>query len=163
MTDNILLLLIVYAVLSDLATGLGVLPFIFIKNISSKVFGFLAALSGGMMLGASFIVIVDEGFKSSVWLTLLGLIIGAYFVYYSSEKVEDHDIKFENLSKRDARIAFLTFLILFVHSFPEGVAIGMAFNGSEPIKLGTIMSAAIAIHNIPEGLMIALTMYPRGV
>lgn len=163
MTDNILLLLIVYAVLSDLATGLGVLPFIFIKNISSKVFGFLAALSGGMMLGASFIVIVDEGFKSSVWLTLLGLIIGAYFVYYTSEKIGDHDIKFENLSKRDARIAFLTFLILFIHSFPEGVAIGMAFNGSEPIKLGTIMSAAIAIHNIPEGLMIALTMYPRGV
>ncbi|MCS7243417.1 MAG: ZIP family metal transporter [Candidatus Calescibacterium sp.] len=161
--NNILFLLILYAVLSDLATGLGVLPFLFVKKISSKLFGILAALSGGMMLGASFVIIVDEGFKTSVILTLIGLILGAWFVYYSSEKIGNKDIKFENMSQRDAKIAFLTFIILFVHSFPEGVAIGMAFNGSEPVKLGTIMSLAIAIHNIPEGLMIALTMYPRGV
>ncbi|MFN4220543.1 MAG: ZIP family metal transporter [bacterium] len=156
-------IMVVYAVISDLATGLGVLPLIFFRNVTPKVFGVLAAVSGGMMLGASFTVIVDEGFKSSILLTLIGLILGAWFVYYSSEKFHDHDIKFENLSQRDAKIAFLTFIILFVHSFPEGIAIGMGFNGSEPVKIGSILSIAIAIHNIPEGLMIGLMMYPRGV
>ena len=159
---DIFWLMVIYAVISDLATGLGVIPFIFVKNISSRVFGALASLSGGMMLGASFIVIVDEGFKTSIILTMIGLIIGAFFVYYFSEKVGD-DVKFENLSKKDAKVAFLTFFILFIHSFPEGVAIGMAFNGSEPIKIGTLMSLAISIHNIPEGIMITLMMYPRGI
>lgn len=161
--NNILFLVIVYAVISDLATGLGVIPFLLVKNISTKLFGILAALSGGMMLGASFVVIVDEGFKTNLILTLVGLILGAMFVYYSSEKIGNHDIKFENLSKKDSKIALFTFLVLFIHSFPEGIAIGMSFNGTEPVKLGTLMSLAIAIHNIPEGLMITLIMYPRGV
>lgn len=163
MSENILVLLIVYAVLSDLATGLGVLPLLLFRSISPKVFGILASIAGGMMLGASFVVIVEEGFKSSFILTLIGLIAGAWLVYYSSIRIGDGNIKFENLSQKDAKIALLTFLVLFIHSFPEGIAIGMAFNGSEPLKLGTIMTLAIAIHNIPEGLMIALTMYPRGV
>ncbi|MEN3015433.1 MAG: ZIP family metal transporter [bacterium] len=163
MNDNLFWILVVYAILSDLATGLGVLPLIFFKNFSDRLIGVLSSFAGGMMVGASFVVIADEGFKFSIFLTLLGLIIGGIFVYYSSEKIGNHDIKFENLSKKDARIAFLTFIVLLLHSFPEGVAIGMAFNGSEPIKIGTIMAIAIAIHNVPEGLMIALMMYPRGV
>lgn len=160
---SIFWIMVIYAVISDLATGLGVLPFILFKSITPKVSGILASTAGGMMLGASFTVVVDEGFKSSILLTLLGLILGAWFVYYSSEKFHNHDIKFENLSQKEARTAFLTFIILFIHSFPEGIAIGMGFNGSEPVKIGSILSIAIAIHNIPEGLMIALMMYPKGI
>jgi len=163
LSDNVLFLLVIYAVLSDLATGLGVLPFLFFKRIPEKIVGILSSLAGGMMVGASFIVIIDESFKISVFLTLLGILIGSFFVYYASEKFNNHELKFENLSTKDARIAFLTFIVLFFHSFPEGIAIGMSFTGSEPLKLGTIMSLSIAMHNIPEGLMIALILYPRGV
>lgn len=163
MSENVLILLIVYAILSDLATGLGVFPLLLFRSISPRLFGVLVSVAGGMMVGASFVVIVEEGVKTSFVLTLLGLLVGAWIVYYSSIRIGEGEVKFENLSKKDAKIALLTFLVLFIHSFPEGIAIGMAFNGSEPIKLGTIMTLAIAIHNIPEGLMIALTMYPRGV
>lgn len=161
--EKIFWVMVIYALISDLSTGLGILPLLFFRNITPRVFGILSGISGGMMLGASFTVIVDEGFKSSIFLTMIGLILGAWFVYYSSEKFNDHEIKFENLSQRDAKIAFLTFIVLFIHSFPEGIAIGMGFNGSEPLKIGSILSIAIAIHNIPEGLMIALMMYPRGI
>lgn len=161
---NHLILVFIYALLSDLATGLGVIPFIFhkTKEIKDGMFGILNALSGGMMVGASLIVITDEALKYSIILTILGLILGAYFVYYASKYFDEKEIKFENLSPKDAKIALLTFIVLFFHSFPEGVAIGMAFNGSE-LKFGIIMAIAIALHNIPEGLVITLQMYPRGV
>lgn len=159
---NQLFLVFIYALISDISTGLGVLPFLFYKNINEKTLGILSALSGGMMLGASFIVIADEALKYNIILTVLGLFLGAYFVYYSSKYFDEKELKFENLDGKHAKIAFLTFIVLFFHSFPEGVAIGMAFNGSE-FKIGIIMTIAIALHNIPEGLVIALQMYPRGV
>ncbi|MGB9638293.1 MAG: ZIP family metal transporter [bacterium] len=159
---NQLFLVLIYALVSDLATGLGVIPFIFYKNIKDDMFGILNALSGGMMVGASFIVIADEALKYSIILTVLGLFLGAYFVNYTSKYFDEKELSFENLKGKQAKIAFLTFIVLFFHSFPEGVAIGMAFNSSE-LKFGIIMAIAIALHNIPEGLVITLQMYPRGV
>ena len=40
------------------------------------------------------------------------------------------------------------------HSFAEGVGVGVYFGGSG--ELATFITAAIAIHNIPEGLAISL-------
>jgi zinc transporter ZupT len=43
----------------------------------------------------------------------------------------------------------------------EGVGVGVAFGGGE--TLGLFITAAIAIHNIPEGLAISLVSVPRGM
>ena len=48
-----------------------------------------------------------------------------------------------------------------VHSFAEGVGIGVAFGGGK--ELGIVTALAIAIHNVPEGLAICLVLVPRGV
>ena len=46
------------------------------------------------------------------------------------------------------------------HSFAEAVAVGVSFGGGE--SLAALITIAIAIHNIPEGLAITATMRPGG-
>jgi zinc transporter ZupT len=57
-----------YAMITAFATGLGALPFFFIKNISSSFLAKSNALAGGLMLSASFNLIF-EGYKIAEWMT----------------------------------------------------------------------------------------------
>ena len=50
--------------------------------------------------------------------------------------------------------------VMTVHSFSEGVGVGVAYGGGD--ALGLFITLAIAVHNIPEGLAISLVLVPRG-
>ena len=61
----------------------------------------------------------------------------------------------------DASASALVFLVLFVHSLPEGLAVGTAF-ASDRAGLSLFVILAIAIQNVPEGTSIALPMHDAG-
>jgi len=74
----------------------------------------------------------------------------------------------------DFRKLILILGILTVHSFPEGVAIGVSFaelNFAGGVQflgfvvplLGIFMTVAISIHNIPEGIAISIPLRSMGV
>jgi len=65
-----------------------------------------------------------------------------------------------SLEGADATKALLIVGIMTIHSFAEGVGVGVAFGVEE--KLGILIGLAIAVHNIPEGLAISLVLVPRG-
>ena len=52
------------------------------------------------------------------------------------------------------------------HSMPEGVAVGVGYASQEAVAgvddLGRYIALAIAIHNVPEGLAVALPLRARG-
>jgi zinc transporter ZupT len=150
-----------YASLTAVATGLGALPFLFFRRVSRRWLGYSNAVAAGLMLTASF-TLIYEGIAYSLWRTMAGILAGLAFIMLSNEWLEAReDLSIANLDGADARRAILILAVMTLHSFTEGVGVGVSFGGDE--GLGIFITAAIAIHNIPEGLAISLVMVPRGM
>ena len=73
---------------------------------------------------------------------------------------EDTDQKMGRLTAADFRKVMVILVVMTAHSFAEGIGVGVSFGGRE--GLGELISIAIAIHNIPEGVAISLVLIPRG-
>src|SRR3990170_2744467 len=144
MLDNIVIQVFVVALLTDLATGLGALPFAFVRHPSVRWQGIASAVAGGMMISASVFSLADQALRrGSVWEVVLGMLAGAAFVAWIASRMEDNDWRIANLNTVDSRQAVLIVVTMFIHSIPEGVA--------------------IAVHNIPEGMAVTLPLRAKGV
>jgi ZIP family zinc transporter len=82
---------------------------------------------------------------------------------------DEHALEAEAFAEGDLKKLVLILGILTVHSFPEGVAVGVSFAelglaGGIPVLgfsvplLAVFMTVAISIHNVPEGTAIAIPM-----
>jgi zinc transporter ZupT len=90
-----------------------------------------------------------------------GAVLGGLFIGVTRRIVGRHeDLRFGTLEAADAKKAILIVAVMTVHSFSEGVGVGVAYGGGA--ALGIFITVAIAIHNIPEGLAISLVLVPRG-
>ena len=67
------------AFLTAVATGVGALPFLFVRNISPRRLGTANALAAGLMVSASLMLVI-EGAAHGVAATLAGVLSGALFV-----------------------------------------------------------------------------------
>ncbi len=149
-----------YALLTAIATGLGALPFFFIKNISDSFLGKSNAVAAGLMLSASYNLIF-EGYKENEWMTVAGMLAGVILVLSANRWLEGKStpgLKDVVGGKKKQMLLFLG--IMTVHSFAEGVSVGVSF--ANTLEFGIFIAIAIAIHNIPEGLAISLVMVPNG-
>lgn len=149
------------ASMTALSTGLGALPFFFIKDINKQWLGIGNAIAAGLMLGAS-LGLFYEGFSEG-WLRLiLGIIAGIVLIRLANNFLESRDdIQIGELPNADAAKMLLIVGVMTVHSFAEGIGVGVSWGGGQ--SLGSLINIAIAIHNIPEGLAISLVLIPRGV
>ncbi|MFB6104586.1 MAG: ZIP family metal transporter [Halobacteriaceae archaeon] len=157
-----------------LATGIGALPFFLVDDVSDRVNVVLWGIASGIMVAASLFGLVDEGLANGTPTELgLGIVIGVVLVIVSHEILEAYDFDAEELATADGRKMVLILGILTVHSFPEGVAIGVSFGelgltggvhilGFVVPILAVFMTIAISIHNIPEGLAISIPLRAMG-
>ena len=151
------------ALITALATGLGALPLGIYRNMGSRSLGLANAMAGGTMLAAS-LALVQEGIEIGLGRTVLGIFIGLVFIAITHkylDESQDEPLTIGLLEGADARKALMVIGIMTMHSFTEGVAVGVSHGGAE--SLGVFITAAIALHNIPEGLAISLVLVPRGV
>ncbi len=170
----------VAGLLTALATGLGALPFFFVKEFSDRWNVILWGLASGIMVAASLFGLVREGLNyGSPILLVPGLLTGVALVVASHEVLEGFDHGPAQFEQADFTKLLLILGILTVHSFPEGVAVGVSFAelgldaaapgetlaiaGVAVPMLAVFMTIAISIHNVPEGTAIAIPLRSLGV
>lgn len=149
-----------YGLVTALATGLGALPFAFVRRVSPTVVAVANALAAGLMLGASF-GLVAEGTSYGRGQTIAGAMLGVGFILLTQTLLSRYDIQFGKARGAGARRMVLMVIVMTVHSFSEGVAVGVSFGGG--MTLAAVITIAIAVHNVPEGLAISAVLRPKGV
>jgi ZIP family zinc transporter len=93
----------------------------------------------------------------------MGFLLGGVFIWQSKMRLDaDPTASYHllQLEGRDAKKVLLIMAVMTLHSMTEGIGIGVSFYNA---SLGSFISATLAVHNIPEGVAIAVVMLPRGV
>lgn len=157
---------VVAASITAIATGFGALPFLFVDDISDQWLGIGNALAAGLMLGASIGLVIEavtvEDVDQPALRMIVGLLLGAVLVFTAQKLLENRDQDFHigQIQGASAVQMLLIVGVMTVHSFAEGIGVGVSYGDGS--TFGVFISAAIAVHNIPEGLAISLVLIPRG-
>ena len=120
----------------------------------------MLCFAAGVMLGISFLELIPESIHiSSVGVCVGGLIIGSMLMY-SVDRIIPHihpELCAQEQGCNLQRTSVYLILGIFLHNFPEGMAI--AIGAVTEVKVSFIIALAIAIHNIPEGICTSAPFY----
>ena len=145
-----------------LATGLGALP---VGDVGARADAWRPFLLGAAAAAMTVVSVLgllapalDDGSPLAV---ATGLAIGVLYLVGARALLRAREHTDSRLSTENRRRAALVVLVLFVHSLPEGFAIGSAWaSGTE--GLGLFVLVAIAVQNVPEGTVTAIPMSLAG-
>ena len=152
-----------------LATALGALPALFVREISVRWEDIMLGFGAGVMAAAASFSLVLPGVAAGTEIlgskpagaaiVAAGLMLGALFLLLA-----DKAVPHEHLSAgrhgpdwMHLRRVWLMVFAIALHNFPEGMAIGVGFSGGDT-SVGVPLAAAIAIQDIPEGLVVAVAL-----
>jgi ZIP family zinc transporter len=122
----------------------------------------LWGLTVGLMGVASVVGLLLPAFDHGSAVEVLGgLAAGGVFLALTRRAVERRDVHVGKLRGAGVRTAVLVFVVLLVHSLPEGFAIGTAY-ASETAGLSLFVLLAIGLQNVPEGTSVAIPMDAAG-
>lgn len=145
-----------------LATGLGAVPVFLLGDRAERLRPFLWGTAIGLMGVAAVVGLllpaIDEGGK---WSVAGGILVGAAFLLVSRRALAAKDVHVGELRGANVRRSLLVFGVLFIHSLPEGLAIGSAF-ASDTEGLALFVILAIGLQNVPEGTSVAIPMQAAG-
>ncbi len=173
-----LVLVFIAGLITALATGVGALPFFLVKDVNDRWNVALWGLASGIMVSASVFGLISEGLSSanggSLSGVVIGILVGVALVVVSDYVISGADVNPKKYEQADFKKLVLILGVLTVHSFPEGVAIGVSFAdlgfqggyqfaGFVVPLLAIFMTLAISIHNIPEGVAISIPLHAMGV
>ena len=157
-----MLILLLAATGTALATGLGAIPVFLLGVRAAALRPLLLGVAAGTMGVASVVGLIlpglDEGSATSV---ATGVGIGALFLFAVRGALEARQRHVERAMSAGVKASVLVFIVLLVHSLPEGFAIGTAY-ASDTVGLSLFVIVAIAVQNIPEGTSVAIPMAAAG-
>ncbi|MEW5297293.1 MAG: hypothetical protein WDW36_000510 [Sanguina aurantia] len=133
-------------------SGFGALPFLVFGRLGAYWSGLANAAACGVMLAASF-GLLEESKSHSTVLVMGGMLGGVAAMKLSTAYLSRfEDMSFQHLKGADARKALLIIGVMAAHAFGEGSGVGVSFAGPRGWAQGTLVTLAIGLHNIPEGM-----------
>jgi ZIP family zinc transporter len=154
-------------------TALGALGVLFTRRISERMQDVLLGYGGGIMLAASVFSLIMPAIQQAqvlgyektgaVLLTATGIMLGGLGVLILNYLVPHEHFIAPNPAVHSMRASRIWMFIMAVtiHNFPEGLAIGVGFGGSDMGK-AIALATGIGIQDIPEGLVVALALRTLG-
>lgn len=158
-----MLALFLLAALTALATGLGALPVYWLGERADALRSAMWGVVIGVMGVASVQGLLIPGFQESGAVPVLaGFGAGVLFLVAARALLRRRNVRLGSTTGAGARRGLLVFLVLFVHSLPEGLALGSAW-ASDTVGLGAFVFVAIAVQNVPEGTAAAIPLRDAGI
>ena len=158
-TDPTLVVLL-WASLSAFAAGLGVVPRMIRGRLSLGALGWANALAAGLMLGVAYLLLT-EGLGEAIGAGAAGAALGVLSVILTRALIGTSEMDLNELCLAGPEYGYQVMLVNTLHAAFEGIAIGAAMSVSTPF--GISMAIALAIHNVPEGMVLTEILRGRGV
>lgn len=158
--------------MAALATALGTVPVLLSQKFSQRSYDTMLGFGAGVMLAASAFSLIIPGLAAAraqgagSWgaggLVGLGIAMGAMLLMVIDRIVpHEHFVKgLEGPEAKAMKRVWLFVLAIAVHNLPEGLAIGVAYAGTDPLA-ALALATGISIQDVPEGMVVALAL--RGV
>lgn len=159
-----------------LASLIGSTSGMIVRRIPHKWNDVFLGFCAGMMLSASIVCLIVPAVEMSGlqgwWQPVVGVILGVALIAAldrvvphlhhvaglgTGEREESHS----GMNKSINRV-LLFVLAVALHKFPEGLAAGIVFDGSDVANAYTV-AITIAIQNIPEGMVVVTPLIMIGV
>ena len=172
-TGSFLNIILIGTSVTFFASCIGALPIFFFKRISTKARDILMGISAGVMLGAvcfslinPAISLVESQFSNKISVASyisIFVLLGSFGISYLNKKIpHEHFLKGrEGGESKALKRIWLFILAITIHNFPEGLAVGVGL-GSGEVKIALPIIIGIALQDIPEGLVVALSLKAYG-
>jgi zinc transporter ZupT len=158
-TDTIVTVL-AYASIAAFAAALGPLPQAFLGRLPVRAIGWANALASGLMLGVAY-AMLTLGQADGIVPAGAGALLGIGFVILTHSATGTTELDLNRLDDTRPEYGYQVILVNTMHAAHEGIAIGAAMHVSLPF--GISMALALAVHNIPEAMVLSAILNSRGV
>jgi zinc transporter, ZIP family len=155
------------------ATAIGTLPVLTRHELSDRALDALLGFGAGVMLAATAFSLLVPALGAAAALAssrlgasaivAAGLLLGAALLL-TLERLLPHEHFIKGVEGRRAarlRRVWLFVIAIALHNLPEGVAIGVAFAGTDA-GAASALAVGISVQNVPEGLVVALALRGAG-
>ena len=154
---------------AGLATGVGALPILVLREPMGRRQSVLLGFAAGVMLAATAFSLILPGIEAAALqadshrlgalVVAAGILIGAVVLGLAHRFVpHEHFVKGrEGADPRGMQRVWLFVLAITLHNVPEGLAVGLGF-GEGHVADGLPLAIGIGLQNMPEGLAVAAAM-----
>ncbi len=140
----------VYSAVASFTAMLGVLPQVLGGRPRTSVIGWANAVAAGLMFGVAY-MLLTAGLKTGLLAGAVGAVVGIGFVRATHALTGTAEL--DRIQEDSIEHGYKVILADTLHAAHEGIAIGVAMLVSIP--LGISMALALAVHNIPEAMVLS--------